>query len=86
MTTMNLKHKPATALPCNLETLRNPEMVKRWFDQIGFDAANEIERLRGERAQLVAALRKCEATFQDSPRVMLHAELQALLRSLGEDA
>lgn len=37
-----------------LEQLRKPEEVKRWFDQIGDQAANEIESLQ---QQLVAATR-----------------------------
>lgn len=37
-----------------LEQLRKPEEVKRWFDQIGDQAANEIESLQ---QQLTAARR-----------------------------
>lgn len=40
-----------------LEQLRNPEEVKRWFDQIGDQAANEIESLQRRIAKLEASLR-----------------------------
>jgi len=89
--------KPATPLPCNLETLRNPEMVKRWFDQIGTDAADEIDRLRADRARLIAALRECKNYIEhiEKPRAGTSAvtyrqqaaalnTARALLRELGE--
>ena len=31
-----------------LEQLRDPDEVKRWFDQIGFQAAQEIETLQAQ--------------------------------------
>jgi hypothetical protein len=35
-----------------VERLRDPEYVHHWFDQIGDEAANEIERLTAENDQL----------------------------------
>ena len=35
-----------------LEQLQDPNEVKRWFDQIGFQAAQEIESLRQQLAQV----------------------------------
>jgi hypothetical protein len=31
-----------------VQCLRDPEEVRRWFDQLGEEAADEIERLKGE--------------------------------------
>jgi len=30
----------------NTKNLRNPEYMKRWFDQVGFQAADEIDKYR----------------------------------------
>lgn len=45
-----------------LEQLRKPEEVKRWFDQIGDQAANEIESLQ---QQLIAAQQSKNACVID---------------------
>jgi len=39
------------------KNLRNPEYMKRWFDQVGFQAADEIEKLTAEKEAL--ELRMC---------------------------
>lgn len=44
-----------------LEQLKDPNEVKRWFDQIGFQAAREIELLQAQRDAAYAAGRKAMA-------------------------
>ncbi len=42
-----------------LEQLRKPEEVKRWFDQIGDQAANEIESLQQQLAAVRTSKNEC---------------------------
>lgn len=76
-----------------LEQLRKPEEVKRWFDQIGDQAANEIESLQ---QQLVAATRSKNEMVVDLYRRLdllddlnlklqqEKAQLEAIIKELKE--
>ena len=70
-----------------LEQLRKPEEVKRWFDQIGDQAANEIESLR---QQLVAVNRSKNACVIDLYRRLdllddLNLKLQQQLAAMSQE-
>lgn len=65
-----------------IKSLRDPATVKRWFDQIGDQAADEIQRLETE---LAAATAECERLRKDAADAARYRWIKANCEYDGSD-